>query len=173
VSVELRDLVPDDLPLYEALNAPEMMEHLGGPSPTAWLAEKFRRDVEDVAADRVWILVVRPEGADGPVAGTVSIWDHELEGEAVTEIGWMVLPPFQGRGIGSAAVRAAIDRAAASGRWRALHAYPPVTNARSNAMCRKMGFALLGEEDFTFRGRDLRCNRWRLDLADWTPTPRG
>ena len=163
--MELRDLRDDDLWLYEALNAPEMMEHLGGPSSIAFVREKFRRDVEDVAADRFWILVILPDGPQGSAAGTVAIWDHDSHGDAETEIGWMVLPSFQGRGIGSDAVRTAIDRAAASGRWVALNAYPPVTNARSNAMCRKMGFVELGARDFTFRGRVLRCNHWRLELG--------
>ena len=167
--MELRSLEAGDLSLYEALNAPEMMEHLGGPSPADFVREKFRSDVEDVAADRFWILVILPEGPDGPAAGTIAIWDHEDHGEPRTEIGWMVLPEFQGRGVGSQAVRSAIDRAAASGRWKALDAFPPVDNARSNAMCRRMGFVELGARPFTFRGRQLRCNHWQLDLAGVAP----
>ena len=46
-----------------------------------------------------------------------------------------------------------------------LHAFPPVSNARSNAMCRKMGFTLIRASDFQFRDRTLRCNDWSLDLA--------
>jgi RimJ/RimL family protein N-acetyltransferase len=33
------------------------------------------------------------------VAGSVALWSHdEDDGEPITEIGWMVLPEFQGRG---------------------------------------------------------------------------
>jgi RimJ/RimL family protein N-acetyltransferase len=42
-------------------------------------------------------------------------------------------------------------------------------NEASNAICRKLGFELLGEEDFEYPpGNPIRCNDWRLDLA----TPR-
>jgi RimJ/RimL family protein N-acetyltransferase len=77
----------------------------------------------------------------------------------------MVLPAFQGRGLGSEAVRTVLERARAEGRWSPLHAFPPVSNARSNAMCRKMGFTLIRASDFQFRDRTLRCNDWSLDLA--------
>jgi RimJ/RimL family protein N-acetyltransferase len=39
-----------------------------------------------------------------------------------------------------------------------------VGNAPSNAICRKLGFTLLGPHDFEYRGTVLRCNDWRLDL---------
>jgi RimJ/RimL family protein N-acetyltransferase len=44
-------------------------------------------------------------------------------------------------------------------------AYPGVDNAASNAICRKLGFTLLGAEDFEYPpGHLMRCNDWRLDL---------
>ena len=140
------------------------MEHLGGPLPKEGLAEKLQLDVASNAADEAWILVIVPEDEPDAAAGTVTIWTQEGHGEPITEIGWMVLPEFQGRGIGKAAVRAALDRARTEKRWDELHAFPPVANERSNGMCRSFGFELLGEQEFRFRGRPLRCNHWRLDL---------
>jgi len=161
--VELRNLDPGDLWLYEAIHRdPRMMEHLGGPLPQEGLAEKLERDAAATEADEVWVLVIVP---DEEAAGTVSIWEHEVGGELLNEIGWMVLPDFQGRGIGSTAVRMALDRARASGRWDVVHAFPPVTNAASNAMCRTLGFTLVGERTNRFRDRELRVNHWRLDLG--------
>ena len=47
-------------------------------------------------------------------------------------------------------------------RRESMHAFPPVTNAPSNALCRKFGFTLLGQRDFVYAGRTLRCNHWVL-----------
>jgi RimJ/RimL family protein N-acetyltransferase len=160
----LRNLTNDNLDLYEALNDPAMMEHLGGPGPLEGMAEKLARDAEATDVDRYWVLVIVSEDEPGVAMGTVSIWDHVWNGERINEIGWMVLPAYQGRGIGSASVREALDRARSTGRWDVLHAFPPVADPRSNAMCRTLGFEMLEEVDFEFRGRQLGCNHWRLDL---------
>jgi RimJ/RimL family protein N-acetyltransferase len=164
--MELRDLTLDDLPLYEAIYCdPAMMEHLGGPRPREGLEDKLRRDVADVEAGRVWVLVIVPDPADAAtVAGSVAVWEHDWDGRPIEEIGWMVLPAFQGRGLGPEAVRATLDRARATGRWRELHALPPVANERSNSMCRRMGFRLEGPVEYTYAGRWLLCNHWVLDL---------
>lgn len=163
--MELRNLDLDDLPLYESIHCdPRMMEHLGGALPMEGLAEKLRRDVASTAAGETWILKIIPDPDTSTAAGTVVVWDHEIQGETFTEIGWMILPEFQGRGLGSEAVRAVLSRAKQEGRWHVINAFPPVSNPASNAMCRKMGFSLINETDFEFRGRILRCNQWQLDL---------
>jgi RimJ/RimL family protein N-acetyltransferase len=163
--VELRNITNDDLALYEAIHCdPGMMEHLGGPFPKEGLAEKLRRDAAATEADEYWMLKIVPDPDTGTAAGTVCIWEHAMEVRTVNEIGWMVLPAFQGRGVGSGAVRSILDKARTLRRWDVVHAFPPVANARSNAMCRKMGFTLLGASDFEYRGHVLRCNDWELDL---------
>ena len=168
--MELRNLELGDLPLYEAIHCdPAMMEHLGGPLPREGLAEKLKRDVASTEAGETWVLVIVPEEDPGSPAGTVAIWDHVWDGRSITEIGWMVLPAFQGRGLGSQAVRLALERARSEGRWEVVHAFPPVANDRSNAMCRTLGFTKLEEADFRFRDRILRCNHWQLDLRPAGP----
>ena len=48
---------------------------------------------------------------------------------------------------------------------RFLYAFPMVENAPWNAICRKVGFTLLGGIVFPARqGGFLRCNDWRFDL---------
>jgi RimJ/RimL family protein N-acetyltransferase len=118
-------------------------------------------------ADEYWVLVIVPDDDPSTAAGTVAVWSHEEHEEPINEIGWMVLPRYQGRGIGTTAVGAALDRARATGRWDVLHAFPSVTNAASNAICRKLGFEKVGEQDFPLPwapDKILRCNHWRLDL---------
>jgi hypothetical protein len=48
---------------------------------------------------------------------------------------------------------------------RFMHAFPNTDNAPSNAICRKLGFELLGAREFEFpKGHIMTCNDWRLDL---------
>jgi RimJ/RimL family protein N-acetyltransferase len=59
-----------------------------------------------------------------------------------------------------------IERARAERKHRYLHAFPSVENAPSNAICRKLGFELLGDQEFEYpKGHFMRCNDWRLDLS--------
>src|SRR5919198_4565281 len=103
--MELRNLSLGDLALYEALLCdPAMMEHLGGPLALEGLADKLERDVASTEAGDSWVLVIVPDEDTGTAAGTVSVWEHESPGPRLAEIGWMVLPAYQGRGLGSQAV---------------------------------------------------------------------
>jgi RimJ/RimL family protein N-acetyltransferase len=63
------------------------------------------------------------------------------------------------------ATRMLIDRLKRVATRRFLHAYPSVTNAPSNRICRALGFELLGEYQFEYEGHTLICNDWRLDLT--------
>jgi RimJ/RimL family protein N-acetyltransferase len=122
------------------------------------MTAKLDRDVSSVEADHHWVLVIVAD--DGTPAGTVSLWDHEWDGEMIGEIGWMVLPEYQGHGLGSAAVAEALRRADEADRWPVLHAFPATTNVRSNALCRTHGFALRGSLDYVHGERTLRVNHW-------------
>jgi RimJ/RimL family protein N-acetyltransferase len=54
-----------------------------------------------------------------------------------------------------------------------MRAYPSIDNAPSNAICRKLGFALLGSCDFEYpQGSFMQCNDWRLDLVASRRDPR-
>jgi len=159
--MELRPLTREDRRLYERIYTdPRMWAELGGVLDQD-MAAKLERDVASVEAGRHWVLVIVDE--DGTAAGTGSLWDHAWEGETIDEIGWMVLPEHQRRGLASAAVAEALRRADDAARWRVLHAFPAATNAPSNAVCRKHGFALRGVTDYSFREQTLRVNHWVRD----------
>ena len=163
--LQLRDITMDDLPMYRrSLTEPVMLTHLGGSSPQQDLSEKLRNIVDDVQKGTVWFSVIVPDTDPGVGAGSVCIWDHEWNGETITEMGWMVLPEYQGRGLASEAVRSMLRRAQSENRWQVVHAFPAVTNAPSNAICRKNGFEKLEEVDVEGWGGTLRCNHWRIDL---------
>ena len=162
--VDLRPWSEGDLGLLERLMGdPAMTEHLGGPESAEQIRarhERYRR--LDPATGRMFVILVGPEGLP---AGSVGYWERDWQGERVWETGWSVLPELQGRGIAGRATALAIERARAEQRHRSMHAYPAVDNPPSNAICRRLGFSLLGATDVEYPpGHRLRCNDWRLDL---------
>jgi RimJ/RimL family protein N-acetyltransferase len=164
-TMRLRDVKLADEQLYERLRCdPVMMAELGGPQPREEIPDKVRRDVASVETDEGWISVIETE--DGEDAGSICIWQHDDRGETLSEIGWMVLREFQGRGLGKAATAAILDRAAVDGRWGDVHAFPAVTNAPSNGICRSLGFTLLGTVDDDWDGRIVTENHWVIDPAE-------
>ncbi len=163
--MELRNVTTDDLDLFIQTHCdPLMMAELGGPLPEERMPEKVRTVAADVAAGNSWYFVIMSDDDPAAKAGTVCVWEGELNGAPMNEIGWMVLPAFQGQGLASAAVRAVLERARLTGRWGVIHAFPGVTNGPSNGICRKCGFTKLGECEVDFADRILQCNHWVIDL---------
>ncbi len=117
--------------------------------------------IGDTGTGRMFVIAVE---SGGDAAGSVVYWERDWRGERVWEIGWSILPEFQGQGIATRAT-AAVARAGAEGKHRSIHAFPSVANGPSNAICRKVGFTLLEECDFEYPpGSVMRCNDWVLEL---------
>jgi RimJ/RimL family protein N-acetyltransferase len=139
-----------------------MTHHLGGPETLEKIAK--RQALYEQPGSGQYRVVLEPPGEG---VGWVGYWDRNWRGEDVYEIGWSVLPAFQGQGIAARATTQALEAARLEGKHRFVHAFPSVENAPSNAICRKVGFTLLGECDFEYpAGTPLRCNDWRFDLTD-------
>lgn len=147
------------------------------------MADKVRRDVRQASADSQWIKMIIP-GSEPPsaaptvmagtaVAGTVALWTHDTDGEPISEIGWMVLREYQGRGLAKRAVRALLELAHEDGRWGLVHAFPGTANGPSNGICRSLGFTFVGERDTAFGDRILRTNHWTIDPARLRPAGSG
>jgi RimJ/RimL family protein N-acetyltransferase len=157
--VELRAYTDADLALTVALETdPEVMRELGGPRPRTVLDTVHRRRL----GDPWWFTIV--DGPDRTPAGNIGIWASDLEGRAIHETGWMILPAHQGRGLASAALAELLHRARAEPAFSELHAFPGVTNGPSNALCEKFGFSAREEREFEFSGRPLRCRHWVLSV---------
>jgi RimJ/RimL family protein N-acetyltransferase len=152
-----------DLALLERLMGdPRMTEHLGGPESADELRERQRRYERLEGGDRMFKIVDVASAAD---VGSVGFWTKEWHDEQVYEVGWMVVPEFQGRGIAVAASAQAIALAQRDDKHRFMHACPSADNAPSNAICDKLGFELLEACKFEFpKGHFMTCNDWRLDL---------
>ena len=166
--MRLRDVDLGDVSAYVRMQCdPVMMAELGGPLPREGIEDKVARDVRAAAAGTDWIKMIVPGEAEADVvAGSVVLWSHDGDGgEPISEIGWMVLPEFQGRGLAKRAVRMLLELARDDGRWGLVHAFPATTNGPSNGICRSLGFRLAGEQDVTFAGRVLRSNHWVINSA--------
>jgi RimJ/RimL family protein N-acetyltransferase len=153
-----------DLELLRRANTPEMWKHLGGPESDEKMLRRHQRYLPANWTGGGGMFRVELEPTHEPV-GLVGYWERDENGETVYETGWHVLPEYQGRGIATAAVLALLERAATQPGPRRIHAYPSVENAPSNALCRRLGFTLLGATDFEFPpGHPMRCNDWAFDL---------
>ena len=146
---------PGDEPLLHGLlGDPAMMTHLGGAESAEKIAERQAKYVKDPRQHKIVV--------DGRGVGWVGYWEH---GDGY-EVGWSVLPVFQGRGIAADATWQLIQLA----RDRDIHAYPSVDNGPSNGICRKLGFTNLGPQEFEYppgSGAYMECNDWVLEaLAD-------
>jgi RimJ/RimL family protein N-acetyltransferase len=155
-----------DRPLLERLLAdPAMMEHLGGPETLEKIAERQGR-YEQPGSNQFKIVY------SGEGVGWVGFWEMEWGGETVYEMGWSVVPEFQGRGIAGQATVLALEAARADARCQFVHASPSIDNGPSNAICRKAGFELRGEVETEYPpGHPLIVSDWWFDIRPARPAP--
>ena len=138
------------------------MEHLGGPESKEQILNRHKRYLNLSEKGCMFSIKLLPEL--DPV-GSVGYWQTVWNDEILYEIGWSVLPSFQGKGIATNAVNLAIDGATAEKKYRYIHAFPSVNNPASNAICQKLNFNFISECEFEYPpGSFMICNNWRLEL---------
>ncbi|MEJ3405887.1 GNAT family N-acetyltransferase [Rathayibacter sp. YIM 133350] len=139
----------DDLATLRRSNAPEMMTYLGGPESEEGLVarhERYLRLWKEGTAQMYRIVIAdHPEGV-----GSVGVWNDDHHGNGALETGWAVESAYQGHGIATAAVRTVLRLARDTRGNVEVYAYPRTSNEASNAICRKAGFELIGEESFEY-----------------------
>lgn len=162
--LELHEYVDSDLPLSRQLETDErVMHHLGGAFTRAAVRQNHRRRLRSVAVRAAWYFTIHPEDVECAV-GTIGVWPSSCNGADLNEIGWMVLPAFQGRGYATAATRLVLERAKFEQRWRIVHAFPAVNNIASNAICCRLGFTLLGTVRLSYRNQTHLANDYGVEL---------
>jgi RimJ/RimL family protein N-acetyltransferase len=150
----------DDLETLRRTNAPEMMTYLGEPESDEALVARHSRYLRlgrDGTA-RMFRIVTEdhPEGV-----GTIGVWIDEHRGGGALETGWSVETAHQGRGIATTALVAALEVARSAYGDVPVYAYPRVENEASNAICRKAGFELIGQQSFEYpKGAWADSNVW-------------
>jgi len=141
-----------------------MMVHLGGPETPEQILRRHQRYVHlpESGTDHMFKVVWGSAAED---AGSVGYWRKNWRDQSVYEIGWLILPEYQGLGVATNAAKAAIQHAGVEPKFRFMHAFPSVENPASNAICRKLGFTLVEECQFEYPpGHSMTVNDWRLDL---------
>ncbi len=136
------ELVPwgdDDLEVLRRANTAELTRYLGGPEPEEALAARHAEYLAGGDAVQMFRIVVG--GADAGYAGW---WEQEHDGAPALEVGCVVEPQWQGRGVASAALGEVVRRALAAGGGRPVVGYGNVGNEASGALCRRVGFVLEG-----------------------------
>jgi RimJ/RimL family protein N-acetyltransferase len=160
--MRLRPYADEDRDLTLRLETdPRVVGHLGGAGDTDHAERVHRRRLDEVAAGEL-IYTILPE--EEP-AGVIAIWRSEWEAQPVDELGAMLLPGHQARGVAFEAFQRLLPLALARG-VGVLHAFPAVTNGPSNAILRKLGFTRGEDCDMDYEGRPLRCAHWTRDLRE-------
>jgi len=162
MNVTLSRWHPDDLPVLERGNTPEMTRFLGGPETAEQLIERHARYLRLGDAGEAHMFRIN---VDGVPAGTIGWWHVDHQGMLAYETGWGVEPAWQGRGIARLALQQLIADVRADGERYLLVAYPGVENPASNALCRGAGFLHTGSETMPWRGGELTFNIWELDMS--------
>jgi RimJ/RimL family protein N-acetyltransferase len=159
LQIQLHLWADSDLDLLHRINEPEMMAHLGGPETEEQIITRHKRYLQLTDGQMFCISV------EQQAVGSIGYWTRRWQGEMVYEMGWSVLSSYQGKGIATAAVAAALKRANNEQKYRFVHAFPSVKNIASNAICRKLSFSFVSECSFEYPvGHFMQCNNWRFDL---------
>ncbi len=166
VEVEIRPWCDEDLAILKRIfTDPRMMQFLGPVETLEQISQRHHRYLGgEGGLLHMFAIVV---GDDRCAAGLVGFWEHHANGQLMYETGWCVLPEFQGRGIATRAARLAAALARREHKFRYLHAYAAVSNAASNAVCRKAGFTLQGQVEIEDPAAwSVPHNDWMIDLGE-------
>ena len=163
--MELRTYSEQDRPLTLALESdPDVVGHLGGVRDAENAAQIHERRIAGVADGDLFFTIIPDDGAE-PI-GIIAIWRSDFASRPVHELGAMLRPQYQARGLGGQAFDLIVPRAIDAGIGE-LHSFPSVTNGPSNTILRRVGFTRLEDCDLEYEGRPLRCAHWVRDLSDW------
>jgi len=130
---------------------PQLMTELGGSRPREAIERAHARSLALAAEGKCWPLRIIPTGESSP-AGGVDVFESSHDGEPIYEIGWMILPEFQNRGIASQAVRKVLE-------WQPLAGRPVLKPSGSSQP--RAATSLGGRREQSIREPRSRPLAWR------------
>jgi RimJ/RimL family protein N-acetyltransferase len=139
MQIELEPWTDADLDVLRRVNTPELTRYLGGPESDEALAARHAEYLAGGDAVRMFRIVV-----DGSDAGCAGWWEQDHEGAPAYEVGCVVEPGWQGRGVATAALAEVVRRARDAGGGRPIVGYADARNEASHALSRRAGFTLEG-----------------------------
>ena len=164
--VSIRPYGEGDLWILEkTLGDPNQMVYLNGPESSERLQKRHKNFVamsQDQKAGCMFTIL-----ADNAPAGNVGYWESGWKGQKGLEMGWFIVPEFQGRGIATIGTRMVIELLSKLKSHEFVFAFPSVDNRPSNAICKRLGFKLIEDVSSEYpagSGRSLHVNIWRLTL---------
>lgn len=145
-------LLPASVPLLDALNEDRALfgELIGSPVPDGWpefpeaigfALEHLRRAP---SAHRAWSMQFFVDDATGHLVGSGGYAAPPVERTA--EIGYEVAPEFRGRGFGTAAARALVEGAVASGEVDHVIAHTLPGSNPSTGVLAALGFEKVADQ---------------------------
>ena len=151
----LRRLRPGDLAAFQAYRAlPELGRYQGWTPMSEADAIFFlaRMQEKPLLAPGQWLQLGIGAGDDDALVGDIGLY---LDDEAArAEIGYTLAPSAQGRGIATAAVRAALRLVFANTALREVVAHSDRRNLPSLRLLERAGFVHRGDRAAEFRGED-------------------
>ncbi|HVV54921.1 MAG TPA: GNAT family N-acetyltransferase [Mucilaginibacter sp.] len=153
----LRDLREDDAPEIFRLRSDEKVnEHLERPrAVTVDDAREFILKLQALAENYETVIWAITQIGDPKLIGTVLYWHIErLKDKA--EIGYELLPEYQGRGIMTEALQKAIEFGFGELRFKTITAEVIENNSRSISLLQRLGFALAGNMDHGYLLYELK-----------------
>ncbi|WP_256941110.1 GNAT family N-acetyltransferase [Bacillus sp. EAC] len=160
--IQIEPWVEADFSLLRLMNSYKMMQHLGGPEQYRQILNRHKRylEMDRLGVGHMYTIVLLPHRKK---IGSVGFWDRSWQNKLVYEIGWSVLPQFQGMGIATIAVSKAITLASFERKHKNIHAFPSVENLASNKICQKLNFSYMGKCEFEYPlGTIMQSNNWRI-----------
>jgi ribosomal-protein-alanine N-acetyltransferase len=146
-------LVPATVQLLKALNGDRALfaELIGSPVPAGWpqFPEAISFTLEHLQAApeaaQAWSMQLFVDPATGRLLGSGGF--AAPPADRAVEIGYEVAPEFRGRGFGSAAARALVERAVASGEVDHVVAHTLPGPNPSTGVLVSLGFAHTADQD--------------------------
>ena len=146
-------LVPATVPLLNALNKDRTLfcALIGSPVPDGWpefpeaIDFTLKHLQESPEADHAWSMQFFIDAASGRLLGSGGFAARPVD--RAVEIGYEVAPAFRGQGFGTAAARALIERAVASGEVDHVMAHTrPGPNASTGVLV-SLGFEHVADQE--------------------------
>ncbi|MGN8554074.1 UNVERIFIED_CONTAM: GNAT family N-acetyltransferase [Microbacterium sp. SLM126] len=137
--VTLEPWTDADLDILRRANTPELTRYLGGPEAENALVARHAEYLS--GGDAVAMFRIAVDGSDAGYAGW---WEQDHDGAPAYEVGCVIDPAWQRRGIAAAALAEIVQRALAAGGGRPVVGYANAENEASHALCRRVGFTLEG-----------------------------
>ena len=174
--LRLRRVTRDDLPDLLAVNGDDEVTRF---LPYAtWQSsvdgESWFQRMMALTTSTGGVQMVLQSLATGRVIGTCLLFRHESV-SLRAEVGYVLGRAHWGQGYMSEALRALLDHALGAGGLRRIEAEIDSHNDASNAVARRLGFALEGRlrQRWTGKGRTYDTLLYGLLRDDWTGATRG